>query len=60
MGHIISEDGIAVDLEKIKEIVEWPRPMNVEEMRSFMGITRYYRQSIENISKISFSITSLE
>jgi hypothetical protein len=60
LGHIISEDGIAVDPEKIKEIVEWPRPTNVAEIRSFMGITRYYRRFIENFSKISFSITSLQ
>jgi hypothetical protein len=32
LGHIILEDGIAVDSEKIKEIVEWPRPMNVAEI----------------------------
>jgi chemotaxis signal transduction protein len=32
LGHIISEDGIAVDPKKIKEIVEWPRPTNVEEI----------------------------
>jgi hypothetical protein len=60
LGHVISEDGIAVDPEKIKEIVEWPRPTNVAEIRSFMGITGYYRQFIEIFSKISFPITSLQ
>jgi hypothetical protein len=60
LGHIISEDGISVDPEKIKEIVEWPRPTNVAEIRSFMGITGYYRRFIEIFSKISFPITSLQ
>jgi hypothetical protein len=54
LGHIISEDGISVDPEKIKEIVEWPRPTNVAEIRSFMGITGYYRRFIEIFQKILF------
>jgi len=41
LGHIISEDGIEVDPEKIKEIVEWPRPRNVVEIQSFMELVVY-------------------
>ena len=33
LGHAISEDGIAVDPEKIKEIMEWPIPKDVEDIR---------------------------
>jgi hypothetical protein len=32
LGHVISEDGIAVDPEKIKEIMEWPIPKYVEDI----------------------------
>jgi hypothetical protein len=38
LGHIISKDGIAVDLEKIEAIREWPAPKNVTGVRSFMGL----------------------
>jgi hypothetical protein len=60
LGHIISKDGIAVDLEKIEAIREWSVPKNVTEVRSFMGLVGYYRRFIEGFSKISHLITSLQ
>jgi hypothetical protein len=33
LGHIISEDGIAVDPEKIEAIREWSTPKNVIEVK---------------------------
>ena len=59
LGHVISSEGIVVDLEKIKAIMEWPMPKDVADIRSFMGITRYYRRFIEGFSKIAYPITSL-
>jgi hypothetical protein len=40
LGHIISEDGITVDHEKIEAIRGWPMPRNVIEVRSFYGSCR--------------------
>jgi hypothetical protein len=41
LGHIISEQGIALYLEKIEAIRGWPTPRNVSEVRSFMGLAGY-------------------
>jgi hypothetical protein len=38
LGHIISEEGIAMDPENIEAIRGWPTPKNVLEVRSFMGL----------------------
>jgi hypothetical protein len=40
--------------------MEWPVPKDVVDIRSFMGITRYYCRYIEWFSKISYLITSLQ
>lgn len=42
LGHVVSDKGVSVDLEKIKAIKEWPRPVNTSEIRSFLGLTGYY------------------
>jgi hypothetical protein len=60
LGHVISAEGIVVDPEKTKAIMEWPIPKDVADIRSFMGITGYYRRFIEGFSKIAYPITSLQ
>ena len=32
LGHIISEEGISVDLENIDAIMNWPTPRNVTDL----------------------------
>jgi hypothetical protein len=49
LGHIVSEDGIAVDPENIEAIKSWPAPTNISEVRSFMGLVGYYRRFIARI-----------
>jgi hypothetical protein len=60
MGHIISEEGVAVDPDKIRSIMEWPTLMDVSDIRSSMGLTGYYRRFIKGFSKIGFPITALQ
>ena len=60
LGHVISSEGITVDPEKIKSIMECPVPKDVADIRSFMGITGYYNRFIEGFSKIAYPITSLQ
>ena len=41
LGHVVSQEGISVDLAKIDAILQWERPKNVIEIRSFLGLAGY-------------------
>jgi hypothetical protein len=43
LGHVMSSEGIVVDTSKVEAIMEWIAPMNMPEVRSFMGLAGYYR-----------------
>lgn len=60
LGHIISEEGIVVDLEKIKSILEWTTPRIVIEELSSMGLEGYYHWFMKIFSNIMHPITYLE
>ena len=60
LGHIILEEGISVDPEKIEAIMNWPTPRNVTDVRYFMGLVGYYKRFIEGFSKFAHAITSLK
>jgi hypothetical protein len=56
---VISPEGIAVDLGKVKEVLDWKQPTSVSEVRSFLGLASYYQWFILNFSKIAKPITEL-
>ena len=56
----MTKEGISVDPEKIWAIEYWLVPKDLMDVRSFMGITGYYRRFIEGFSKIANPITSLQ
>lgn len=59
LGRIVSEKGIETDPEKIASLKTWPKPNNLKELRTFLGLCGYYRRFIKDYSKIVKPLNSL-
>eukprot|EP00253_Pinus_taeda_P025813 PITA_25813 len=59
LGHIISEQGLQVDPNKIAIIQKVPPPQKVRDVQSFLGLARYYRRFIKDFSKLASPLFSL-
>jgi len=38
LGYVISKDGLKMDNDKVKVVLDWPIPTNVKEVQSFIGL----------------------
>ena len=43
LGHLIDNSGIRPDPAKTAAIANFPRPMNVTQLRAFLGMASFYR-----------------
>ena len=59
LGHIISSKGVRMDPEKIRVIVEWPTPVNLTQLRGFLGLCGFYRRFVNGYSRHAAPLTDL-
>jgi hypothetical protein len=46
LGHVVSKEGTKQDPSKIEAVLHFPQPKTVTNVRSFLGLTRYYRNYV--------------
>ncbi|UYV79839.1 K02A2.6-like, partial [Cordylochernes scorpioides] len=59
LGHVVSNEGIAPDPEKIISIRKFPTPRTVKDVRAFLGLCSYYRRFIREFSKVALPLQIL-
>ncbi|GBG93533.1 hypothetical protein CBR_g73485 [Chara braunii] len=59
LGHEIFVEGLKPDDVKVANIRDWSRPLSMTKMRSFLGMTGYYRNFVKNYSIVAAPLTNL-
>ncbi|XP_062526266.1 uncharacterized protein LOC134199436 [Bombyx mori] len=59
LGHIINEEGVKPNPDKIQAVAKFPTPKSPKDIKSFLGLVSYYRRFIPDFSKLAKPLTSL-
>ena len=51
-GHVITSEGLHKNQEKLNALVDAPRPENVSQLRSFLGLVNYYNKFLPNAATV--------
>lgn len=58
LGPTVSAEGIQMENSKVEAIVQWPVPVNLKQLRGFLGLSGYYRRFIANYASIAHPLLS--
>ena len=53
LGVVIGPEGIKMEKEKVKGVLEWPMPKCVKDIQKFLGLANYYCRFIEGFATVA-------
>ena len=53
LGYVVSERGVTADPVKVQALMNWPRPSNTHEVRSFIGLCSYYHRFVPGFAQLA-------
>lgn len=59
LGHIVSEEGVMIDLERVEAISKVPIPRTKKGIQSFFGKINFIRRFISKFSELTIPITNM-
>jgi hypothetical protein len=59
LGHVVSKDDTKLNSGKIEVVLHFPKLMTITNIRSFLGLIRYYRNYIRGYSRLATSLFEL-
>lgn len=54
LGYVLCQEGLKVDLEKVKPLIDYPAPRNVKQLRRFICMVGWYSRFIQKFSSRIF------
>jgi hypothetical protein len=57
LGFVVSKEGLKMDPEKLRAILECPTPRCTFDVRSFHRFGGFYRKFVRNFSQICVPLT---
>jgi hypothetical protein len=59
LGYIVDENGVHVDIAKIKVIRDCPSLTTLTELRRFLGLSNFYPRFVLGFSHIAWALSQV-
>ena len=56
LGYQVDAEGLHATEGKVKAILDAPKPHNVKELRSFLGLVNYYGRFVPNLATMAYPL----
>lgn len=59
LGHVITQEGVSPDYDKVQSVVEMKPPLNLKHLRTFLQTCSWFRKFVPNFSAVAEPLTRL-
>jgi len=59
LGVVMSQGKIEMEEDKVVEVLNWPTPKMVRDIRKFLGLANYYKQFVKDFTKLARPLNNL-
>ncbi len=59
LGSVVSAEGISMDPDKVRAVIDWPVPDSRVALQRFLGFVNFYRCFIRDFSRVAAPLTTL-
>jgi hypothetical protein len=59
LGHIVSHEGVKVEPNNIKAMMDWPIPKTLKNLRGLLGLLGYYLKFVWNYGRMETHLMTL-
>lgn len=59
-GMVVGKEGTKIHMDQIEELKNWSKPTSPTEVRSFVGLSQFFRRFMRDLSVLAAPVTNVD